>query len=90
MKTSEPGGMSRKKPVFWSTQQTGCDFPVFNLSNERDGPVIVTRLRAGRPGFDFRQGQGFLLLTTVSRTALGPTQPPIQRVIVSPSRGGGG
>jgi hypothetical protein len=29
-------------------------------------------------GFDFRQGLGIFLFTTVSRTALGPTQPPIQ------------
>jgi hypothetical protein len=31
-------------------------------------------------GFDSRRGLGIFLLTTVSRTALGPTQPPIQRV----------
>jgi hypothetical protein len=29
-------------------------------------------------GFDFRRGLGIFLFTTVSRTALGPTQPPIQ------------
>jgi hypothetical protein len=31
-------------------------------------------------GFDSRQGIGIFLLTTASRTALGPTQPPIQWV----------
>jgi hypothetical protein len=41
---------------------------------------IVTRLWDGRPGFDFWQGQGFFLLATTSRPALGPTNPPIQWV----------
>jgi hypothetical protein len=31
-------------------------------------------------GLDDRQGLGIFLFTTASRTALGPTQPPIQRV----------
>jgi hypothetical protein len=31
-------------------------------------------------GFDFWRGLGIFLFTTVSRTALGPTQPPIQWV----------
>jgi hypothetical protein len=31
-------------------------------------------------GFDFRRGLGIFLFTTASRTALGPTQPPIQGV----------
>jgi hypothetical protein len=31
-------------------------------------------------GFDSRQGLGIFLFTTASRTALGPTQPPIQWV----------
>jgi hypothetical protein len=31
-------------------------------------------------GFDSRQGLGIFLFTTASRTALGPTEPPIQRV----------
>jgi hypothetical protein len=40
---------------------------------------IATGLRAGRPGFDSRQGKIFLF-STVSRPALGATQPPIQWV----------
>jgi hypothetical protein len=32
-------------------------------------------------GFDSRWGLGIFLFTTVSRTALGPTQPPIQWVL---------
>jgi hypothetical protein len=32
----------------------------------------------GDRGFETRQGLGIFLFTTVSRTALGPTQPPIQ------------
>jgi len=42
---------------------------------------IETRLRAGRPGFDFRQVQWwncFILATAMSRPVLGPTQLPIQ------------
>jgi hypothetical protein len=39
---------------------------------------IVTRLRAGQPGFDSRQGQRIFLLVTASRPALGRAQPPIQ------------
>jgi hypothetical protein len=31
-------------------------------------------------GFDSQQGLGIFLFTTMSRTALGPTQPPIQWV----------
>jgi hypothetical protein len=31
-------------------------------------------------GFDSRRGLGIYLFTTASRTALGPTQPPIQWV----------
>jgi hypothetical protein len=31
-------------------------------------------------GVDSRQGLGIFLFTTVSKTALGPTQPPIQWV----------
>jgi hypothetical protein len=44
------------------------------------------RLQAGRPGFDFRQRQESFLYFTVSRPALGPTQPPIQRIpgVLSP------
>jgi hypothetical protein len=41
------------------------------LSQYSDG------LQAGQPGFEFWQGQDFLL-STMSRLALGPTQPPIQ------------
>jgi hypothetical protein len=56
----------------------GWFFPILfvsiRLSRYSDG------LRAGRSGFDSLQGQGFGLFSTESRPALGPTQPPIQRV----------
>jgi hypothetical protein len=42
---------------------------------------IVTRLRAGRSGFDSRRGLGIFLVATASRQALGPTQSPIQWVL---------
>jgi hypothetical protein len=38
-------------------------------------------------GFDSRRGLGIFLFTTASRTAVGPTQPPIQRVPGSLSLG---
>jgi hypothetical protein len=41
---------------------------------------IVTRLWAGQPGFDSQQGRIFLV-TTTSRLALGPIQPPVQWVL---------
>jgi hypothetical protein len=34
--------------------------------------------RAGRPGFNSRQGQEIFLYSTASRPALGLTQPPVQ------------
>jgi hypothetical protein len=34
----------------------------------------------GRSGFDPRQGQGTFPVASVSRPALGPTQPPVQWV----------
>jgi hypothetical protein len=38
------------------------------------------RWTIGVLGFDSRRGRGIFLFTTASRTALGPTQPPIQWV----------
>jgi hypothetical protein len=51
------------------------------VEKSRDISVgIATRLRAGQPGFNSRQGQEILLISVVFRPALGPTQPPIQWV----------
>jgi hypothetical protein len=53
----------------------------------RGDPDAVARKKIPNPcwtirvlGFDSRQGLGIYLFTTASRTALGPTQPPIQWV----------
>jgi hypothetical protein len=39
---------------------------------------IVTRLRAERPGFDSRQGQGLFFFATASRPVLRSAKPPMQ------------
>jgi hypothetical protein len=50
------------------------------------GAVAMCLFKWSRPshsiilGFDSRWGLGIFLFTTASRTALGPTQPPIQWV----------
>jgi hypothetical protein len=49
--------------------------------------IFLMERLAGVLGFDSRRGLGIFLFTTASRTALGPTQPPIQWVLVSPSLG---
>jgi len=38
----------------------------------------ATGWTTGVLGFDSRRGLGLFLITTASRTALGPTQPPIE------------
>jgi hypothetical protein len=51
----------------------------------RDSSVsVVTGLSAGRPGFDYWQGQGFFLFATASSSALDPTGDPTQRVALTP------
>jgi len=37
---------------------------------------LVTGLRSGRTGFDFKQKQGFIVLATASKRARGPNQTP--------------
>jgi hypothetical protein len=41
---------------------------------------VVFEWTIGVLGFDSRRGLGIFLFTTASRTALGPTQPPVQWV----------
>jgi hypothetical protein len=48
--------ISRSFPFLFFSRRSQCT---------RDS--IVTRLQAGRPGFDSRQGQGFLFTTTSDR-----------------------
>jgi hypothetical protein len=48
---------------------------------------IVTRLRAGRPGFDSRQGQGIFLFAATNIPPVGPAQPPFQSILAAISRG---
>jgi hypothetical protein len=42
------------------------------------GIALGYGLEIGVLGFDHRRGLGIFLFTTTFRTALGPTQPPIQ------------
>jgi hypothetical protein len=49
--------------------------------------IRATGWTIGVLGFDSRRGLGIFLFTTESRTALGPTQPPIQWVSVALSLG---
>jgi hypothetical protein len=61
-------------------------FPHRQIGRERgpfNGPLYILDER----GFDSRQGLGIFLFTTASKTALGPTQPPIQLVLGALSLG---
>jgi hypothetical protein len=48
--------------------------------------VLITGWTTGRSGFDSRQGQRIFPLTSVSRPALGSTQPPVKWIsgVLSP------
>jgi hypothetical protein len=58
------------------------------LSDPGSSASIMTKLRVGRAGFDFRQRQWYFFFATASRLALGPTHSPIQWVsgAISPGR----
>jgi hypothetical protein len=49
--------------------------------------ILAMGWTTGRSGFDSRQGQRIFPLASVSRLALGPTQPPVQWVRGSFPRG---
>jgi hypothetical protein len=46
--------------------------------NRKSSVSLVSRLRAGLPGFDSRHGQALFILATTFRPPLGTTQIPIQ------------
>jgi hypothetical protein len=54
-----------------------CNLLVLAMSFSTGVSWYNDGLQAGRPGFDSRHYKIFLF-STVSRQALGPTQPPIQ------------
>jgi hypothetical protein len=49
---------------------------------------LTTGWTTGRSGFDSRRGQRIFPLASVSRPALGPTQPPVQMGTGGPFPGG--
>jgi hypothetical protein len=51
-----------------------------NIRKSISPPPPPTGWTIGVLGFDSRRGLGIFLFTTASRTALGPTQPPVQWV----------
>jgi hypothetical protein len=61
--------------AFWPTETS--EWQIFSSVSQI---MVHYRLRAGRSGFDSRLGLGIFLFTTASRTALRPTQHPIQWV----------
>jgi hypothetical protein len=72
--------------VTWSTsatlRPTSARAPLVYRSISRNLASVCIALGYGLDdrGFESRQGLGIFLFTTASRTALGPTQPPIQWV----------
>jgi hypothetical protein len=49
-------------------------------SNMSQDSWYSDRLRVGRQGFEFQQGQEIVLYSSASKAHLGPTEPPIQWV----------
>jgi hypothetical protein len=66
--------------------------PFWKWNRDSSSVNRITRLRAGRPGFNSRQEQGFSLFAIDSRPVLGPSQPPINayRAVFPPGINGPG
>jgi hypothetical protein len=85
--TTETSCVSKTPQTMGSVQRK---FGTTNQPRDGDGSFSMdTRLLLGSPAFTSRQGQWchFFLFTTASRPALGTTQPPIQWVPGTLSRG---
>jgi hypothetical protein len=74
-----------------TTKNTTVDISRQRISNVGAGlaqavQCLTTGWTTGRSGFDPRRGQRIFPLTSASRPALGPTQPPVQWVpgVLSP------
>jgi hypothetical protein len=75
--SKDPYHLSKRSTISAElTLMTGTQF----LICERIIILNSTGWTIGVLGFDSRRGLGIFLFTTASRTALGPTQPPIQWV----------
>jgi hypothetical protein len=62
-------------------------FHFMNIVGSQGQSVWQRAIRAGRPGFYCRQGKEMFLCYTVSRSVLGPMQPPIKLVTAALSQG---
>jgi hypothetical protein len=51
-----------------------------SLRNRGSAVTVVTELCSARPGFHFREGQGYSHVAPASRPALGPSQTPTKWV----------
>jgi hypothetical protein len=66
---------ARTTPIFVSSKG-GIDV-ILHRYESCSSASIVTKLRSGRQDLDSRQGQKYFLSATASRSALGPSQSPL-------------
>jgi hypothetical protein len=67
------------KNVYLDELLETCSFKQCVIIGSRESSVdIATKVRAGRPGFDFLQRQEIFLFSIESRPAMGPIRPAIQ------------
>jgi alkanesulfonate monooxygenase SsuD/methylene tetrahydromethanopterin reductase-like flavin-dependent oxidoreductase (luciferase family) len=82
---SAPGGNVRQLRYSINYSICGCINVIYHRQRVRrvaqSVQCLATYWTTGRSGFDPRQGQRIFPLASVSRPALGPTQPPVHWVL---------